>query len=484
MMRVQSENDEESKPVEAVLAQGRKLAPAVLASLLFHGGLLILLAFILFRVPEQVVLSLSSGMSDTPGEMDSFDIDLSPTPILPTESQGLQSMRPDVNAGIVQPELTVDKQPTESNVSPTTKIARATLDRPSGLPVGGGYEGRDLDRRKELVASRGGTPASESAVEAGLRWLAAHQRPSGGWWFDHQDGECDGRCGNPGASRCSTAATGLALLAFLGAGYTPEIGPYQDEIRAGLNYLNRQAKITKFGADLQQGSMYGQGIATLALCEAYAMTRDQSIQTLAQQAVDFIAHAQHDAGGWRYNPGQKGDTTVTGWQVMALKSAEMAGLRVPTPTIVSTRMFLDSVQTEQGAYYGYLAPGKEPSPTAIGLLLRMYLGWRHDHSSLKLGVAYIYDLAPSRHDLYFNYYGTMVMSHYGGEPWEAWNGVLRDHLVNTQSKRGHESGSWYFPDEHGDQGGRLYNTAMAVLILEVYYRYLPLYGEKSLGYSH
>ncbi|MCH5376319.1 MAG: hypothetical protein JJ992_20300, partial [Planctomycetes bacterium] len=138
---------------------------------------------------------------------------------------------------------------------------------------GGGYEGRDPDSRARMVRIRGGTPASEDAVSRGLAWLAAHQRPDGSWRFDHRDGPCGGLCANPGTVASTTASTGLALLPFLGAGETAEDSQYGEAVKRGLYYLTGRIIMGRHGGDLQEGTMYAQGIASIALCEAYAMTR-------------------------------------------------------------------------------------------------------------------------------------------------------------------------------------------------------------------
>jgi len=345
---------------------------------------------------------------------------------------------------------------------------------------GGGYEGRDPDSRARMVQIRGGTPASEDAVARGLAWLAAHQRPDGSWRFDHRDGACGGLCGNPGTVASTTASTGLALLPFLGAGETIEGSQYCEVVERGLYYLTSRIIMGGHGGDLQEGTMYAQGIATIALCEAYAMTEDESLRTPAQAAIDFICHAQHEQGGWRYYPGQPGDTTVFGWQIMALKSARLAGLRVPEEVFARAETFLDSVQQQEGAYYGYMKPDRQPTPTAVGLLSRMYFGWDQDDPRLAVGVEYLQKLGPSRSDVYFNYYAHQVMHHYEVAGWDAWNREMRDRLIATQARRGHEHGSWYFNNEHAESGGRLYTTAMCIMILEVYYRHMPLYGEAAV----
>jgi hypothetical protein len=386
------------------------------------------------------------------------------------EAPNIPSPIPAQNAG----EAAVEPLPASRHFTPQDLLLLANT------RGGGGFEGRQRSRRAGLVQQRGGTPESEDAVSRGLAWLAAHQREDGSWRFNHHEGTCGGLCRDPGTVGSTTAATGLALLPFLGAGEIGEGSEYEDVVEDGLYYLASRMLVTPHGGDLQEGTMYAQGIAAIALCEAYAMTGDESLRSVAQLAIDFICRAQHAEGGWRYFPGQPGDTTVFGWQVMALKSARLAGLRVPQPVLDRAEEFLDRVQSEEGAYYGYLEAGKLPTPTAIGLLARMYFGWAQDDARLAKGVAYLEKLKPSRTDVYFNYYATQVMHHYEGAGWDVWNRDIRDRLIATQSRRGHEHGSWYFHDEHAKSGGRLYTTAMCLMILEVYYRYMPLYGRQVI----
>jgi len=348
--------------------------------------------------------------------------------------------------------------------------------------VSGSLSGRSARARARVLGPRGGNQQSEEAVSRGLRWLMAHQRENGSWSFDLSGPFCQGRCGEPGSATSTTAATALAILPFLGAGHTHLEGDYRETVRRGLYYLTTRALVTRHGVDLQDGTMYGQGLAAIALCEAYGMTRDRNMRDLAQQAIDFICYAQDSrGGGWRYTPGEPGDTTVTGWQLMGLKSAQMAGLHVPTPNIALVHRFLDSVQSDQGARYGYMTPQPRRTTTAIGLLCRMYTGWRPDRPALGRGVKLLAEWGPSDDNMYYNYYATQVMFHWGGPEWERWNRKMRDYLIATQATQGHESGSWFFSGGRGDVGGRLYNTAVAVMTLEVYYRYQPLYTHAAIG---
>ncbi|MDB5391595.1 MAG: hypothetical protein JWM11_7241 [Planctomycetaceae bacterium] len=341
------------------------------------------------------------------------------------------------------------------------------------------FKGRTKKGRAELALTQGGSPESELAVEAGLKWLVKHQRPDGSWSFKHGPDE-PGNLDNP------TGATGLALLTFLGGGHTHKVGDYSKVVADGLKFLMNQMQMTAAGGDLRGpgGTMYSQGICAIALCEAYAISQDKSLRTPAEATVKFIINAQDaKGGGWRYQPGQPGDTSVLGWQVMALTSARMASIAIPEKTLNRVTAFLNSVQTNDGANYGYEAQGVGPATSAIGTLCRMSLGWTPKEARLVKGVEFLGKTGPQPDNMYYNYYATQVMHHWGGEPWVKWNNALRDHIVKSQEKGGPAVGSWKPPmgGDHGDKaGGRHYRTCMSILTLEVYYRHLPLYQREKI----
>jgi hypothetical protein len=213
------------------------------------------------------------------------------------------------------------------------------------------------------------------------------------------------------------------------------------------------------------------------------------LRTAAQRAIQFIERAQHSAGGWRYQPGQPGDTSIVGWQMMALRSGQLAGLDVSPETVTNAISFLDSVSEDQiGSCYGYMS-GRSAAQvplaatvratTPIGLLCRMYTGWERDQLGIQVGAERLLKWARPDMGMYHYYYATQVMHHFGGGPWQQWNGWMRDYLVKTQSRKGSETGSWQFSGSHDDTG-RFYCTSMAAMTLEIYYRYVPIYSERAV----
>jgi hypothetical protein len=365
--------------------------------------------------------------------------------------------------------------------------AQGSPDAAVRLPTGG-FAPRNPSTRAELGKLYGATPESENAVELALAWLAEHQQANGSWSFDLKADPCRGRCSHSriagDAATPPTAATGLSLLAFLGAGYTHREGKYAEVVRRGIYYLRDEARPAQFGFDLQAGSMYGHGIATLALAEVQAIDRynnqeEADLRELVEGAILFTLVAQHNQGGWRYVPGSPGDMTVSGWQILSLVSARYGGIKLRTNTMHDAKRFIKSLSHEGTYEFGYQSTRPQPTTTAIGLCMLMYLGDSPFHTPYLHALSKMAERGPKKFDLYHDYYATMALHNARHPDWELWHKPLRDHLVRTQATTGHEKGSWHFKDTHGDVGGRLYSTAMAAMILEVYYRYLPLYQNRD-----
>ena len=354
------------------------------------------------------------------------------------------------------------------------------------LPSGGGLAMRTPEGRVEYGKKYGATRESEEAVEAALAWLAAHQRDNGSWSFNLDLDPCNGRCRHTKKKGTesptpSTGATGLALLAFLGAGHTHHReGLYQETVRRGIYYLRSVAAEAEAGLDLQQGSMYGHGIALMALGEALTMSskgrlRDSDLYDLVSKAAAFTSVAQHDSGSWGYVPGSPGDMTVSAWQVLSIIAAKKNRVDMRTNTLADAKEFVMSTCKDRDFWFGYKGPPGEETTTAIGLALMLYLGQSTEYTPFYNALTKLAERGPKLSNVYHDYYATLALHHSRHHAWDEWNKKLRDHLVATQAKSGHEAGSWHFNDQWGNIGGRLYTTAMCAMTLEVYYRYMPLY---------
>jgi hypothetical protein len=360
---------------------------------------------------------------------------------------------------------------------------------PAGGGGGAGFGGRGAGARKAMVGGFGGTKNSERAVAAALNWIARHQNREGSWSLAYTSRCKDSTCSGPGSTKSDAGATALALLPFLAAGQTHENkGPYRNNIHSGLYWL---LKNQKKNGDLTKGNdMYAHALCTITLCEAYGLTGDKMLGQAAQGGVNFIQSTQHPrTGGWRYAPGQEGDTSVVGWQAMALKSAQMAYLTVNPQTLAGVKHWLDlAARGQHKGLYVYVptnpdgsVAGPNRNMTAVGMLLRQYGGLKRDDPMQVEGVSHLMRNLPNprARDFYYWYYATQVMHNVPGPEWDSWNRQMRRILIETQIKEGCATGSWdpFRPtkDPWAESAGRLFVTSLATLTLEVYYRYLPLY---------
>ncbi len=469
-----------------------KNMPAWLISLLFHIILLTILGLITSDKNEGGYITLSSRVSrivrtggDTrivdPTDNSVFDLGVPDAVDLSDPAMRRAIARADQQARELR--LTNPNNPYVPDLAKVRQAIHATPRRTLAA--------RDPRVRVDMVRHEGGTTLTEAAVARGLQWLARHQSEDGSWSLNrfHKVGNCN--CGQRGSISSDAAGTSLALLPFLGAGQTHLSGIYQDHVARALRWLlqHQEANGDLRGSSRQYPGMYAHGQATIVLCEAFLMTGDEQLRIPAQKAVDFIVSAQYADGGWRYYPRKgarspRGDTSVLGWQLMALQSALAADLSVPEATLENASHFLDQVQRADGALYCYLPREDHSAPmTAEGLLCRIYLGWKQNHPALQAGVSWMLENEPPDADhpnIYYWYYATQTMHHFGGQPWQEWNLQMRDVLVSTQETRGHAAGSWAPDGPLTSQGGRLYMTALAVCCLEVYYRHLPLFRRIDL----
>ena len=514
-------HDEDDDLPGALRDWWRRNSPPYTLSMVLHMVLLLALALLTLSVQEddEPVFLITSVEEELADELLEVDLNMDqPVDGQPTETEATELVEEVVQ--IELSELTeigsefTSEEPIVEDAAPLAILDTALLDSlitgdvvadlsGSGLlgkDVGAMLRGRNPASRLTMSLRGGGSRESEAAVDRALDWFARHQFPDGSWSFVHQQcPQCNGKCGNPGGNKTTTGATAMALLCYLGAGETHKKGKYKRVVHAGLTHLLKTqgpdgslaggAIPLGDNAALMSHNPYCHGFAALALCEAYAMTNDERLQQPGQAAIDWIVRLQdRTGGGFRYRPGQKGSMSVSTLQIMTLKSASQAGFVVPKETIAGAVQFLDSCADRYGGQYGYSGPTHPWVPganyggalaihstTALGLLSRMYTGWPRNHPGMQRGAAHLASLGPAEKDNFFNYYATLVLHHYGGREWKAWNAKMRDFLVARQSKAGHEAGSWPPFGAWSTYGGRLMDTAFSCMTLEVYYRYMPIY---------
>jgi hypothetical protein len=347
----------------------------------------------------------------------------------------------------------------------------------------------------------GGTKRTEDAVARGLLWLAAHQDGDGGWSAEGFTRHCGhfSPCMGKGLGEFDVGVTALSTLAFLGAGHAPGLqGPYRANVEKALaSILASQDARGAFGARGMK-FLYNHAVATFAICEAYAMTRNRKFIQPAIEALSFSASCQQPGGGWDYTEAStdRNDLSITVWQVMAFHAAEAAGLPLPGGLLDRVRGFLARASTSSGegiyANKGIGAGRMGVNMAAAALLSKLYTGTPPGDSWVEIAADRLIKNPPDRRLLYdwerhfqssyYWYSATLCLFHLGGKRWEAWNHFLKLEVLPLQSLAPHEEGSWA-PDPNllGSMGGRIYTTAMNVLTLEIYYRYPPLYAYGGKG---
>ncbi len=378
----------------------------------------------------------------------------------------------------------------------------------SSRDVGAGGRGKDGGVPGGERGPSRGTEETEEAVLDALVWLKNHQAPKGMWDADGFSSMCKlNVCDGPGNAMNDVGLTGLALLCFLGAGYTHEGGAFRDTVKEGLRYLIEvQDEQGCFGEPVGQHFVYNHACAALAMVEAYGMTQAKALREPAQRGIDFVLAAQNDYGAWRYSvpPDGDNDTSVTGWMIMVLKSGAMAGLRIDTAALENALSFIDQVTDPVTGRTGYTDAGQRPSRlpsvmgrfpaerseslTAVGMVARIFAGRTLERdpmiskgADLLVNQLPSWDPAGGAIDFYYWYYGTLAMFQVGGARWEKWNQALKTALLDRQrlDQREDEYGSWDPLDPWALEGGRIYSTALNCLSMEVYYRYPRVFGAQA-----
>ena len=491
----------------------KKLLPAWVTSGAFNVGFVLLCLLVWYFSPlekgktnETIITNTVEKEPEEPvANFDNVDKGLDPNvptavdnveKVTDVNSQGIETQDP---PGVTTPSATDSSAFIPAGAGSMSDAPGATGDAGEFMKGTGGesgfqtgaFPGRSASTKVKLIRDGGGNKDSELAVARGLAWLARQQRQDGSWIYDGEHKED------------TISATGLSLLPFLAAGYTHKSGLYQRNVKKGLDYLLRNLPVSgpsagKFSSR-SMPYMYVHGIATIALCEAYGMTKDKNLLLApAQSAINFMQKAQALDGSWGYQPNTPGDTSIVGWQLQALKAAQLSKDIVVDDKVVRNAMkFLDKVGSgSRKSTYGYQGPNGKPgtSLTAVGLLSRYYMdGWGPSNGAMSEGVEGLMTKAPKKSagqlgDMYFYYYATQVVHFFAGPDWKNWNegveekgqrtGGMRDLLIALQKpeKEVVTGGSWDSDGAWiGKDCGRLGTTCFCLLTLEVYYRHLPLY---------
>jgi prenyltransferase beta subunit len=341
---------------------------------------------------------------------------------------------------------------------------------PSGAPASASPAGSKLAPKASQVNGTELTAAQEHAVARGLEYLAAHQTP-------------DGSFGTSGGYGATVAITSLSGLAFMANGNLPGRGKYGDNVRKALEFVTRnQQESGLFTTNASQGEMYSHGFSALFVGEVYGMTGDDELKENLQRAIKLIERAQNSEGGWRYQPAPvDADISVTICQVMALRAARDAGIKVEAQVIDKAIAYVRRCQNADGGF-SYQAMGGESgfARTAAGTASLYYAGVFQDNA-VNRGLDFLARFQPgpnqnnteeNGHFYYGQYYAVQAMFLAGGKYWAAWYPGIRDLLISRQEQ---SSGGW--------QGEVVpeYCTAMALIILQMPNRYLPVFNGKGPG---
>jgi hypothetical protein len=347
---------------------------------------------------------------------------------------------------------------------------------------------------------------------SGLRWLHFHQdKPEGKWDVDDYRKNCKGPgspcanfSGNKPEEKCANSDVGvsaLSVLAFLGYGQTHRVGKFKRTVRRGLKYLKKiqDANTGRFGNATGEGSILNHALATLAMCEAYAVTRDNVLKGPAQKAVNYILQSQNPGFGWGSRPKDgKSRTLVTGWVALALDAARMGKFVVPRSAVDGAMAWFEKVTRATDGEVGSMCsgdggvkfPGDDesdgesefeslPTPTAVSVFCRIFCGRKRSSRTVQLGVRILLASLPDYNkplcdkvDFLYWHFGTNAMFQFGGPGWRTWNTAMKEALLkNQRAGRICQDGSWDPVGNGFVPGGRIFSTAINALTLEVYYRY-------------
>ena len=529
-----------SVPWRRLFASVMQTSPPWTVSLLVHAIIVLVLVLVTVQASSQPRLSLTLEFAPQSGPPGPPALDI---PLAPPDEADATAVENELALSDKPPVDDAMAAPAEERLSPVAEAATAA--RPT-VAIGTLLDGRQEGSRRRLVDAGGGNDQTEQAVELALRWLVRQQEPRGssaGLW------SLIGPYADGGAEENRVAATAMALLALQGAGNTPERGDHAKAVSTGWQaILKTQTAAGNFTPASDRntsaaGSMYGHGQLTIALCEAFAMTRAARFEEPARRAIEYCLAAQLPDGGWRYHLPDldegglrnswknRGDLSVTGWFLLALKTAEMAGLHDPgiDAAYVRAGEFIEQLRVvpkepnrqlqlvveepaELALGYDYqfnpLAPFRkfQAAISAEAILGKLFLGASPEDPHVVAVIDRLLKESPiwfpplpgdrrgevefaalpqraargGEKNVYAWYYITQVCHHVGGAAWKQWNHEMRTLLPKHQEQAGRERGSWSPAlDLYGVKGGRLFTTALSACMLESYYRHLPLFAQDT-----
>jgi hypothetical protein len=484
---------EREESFQDIMAEQLRHAPWLMLSIVIHG-MVLMAAWLLFTgtgVPDS-----SKSIAMNPQDEEEI-VEIEPEEEPPEEEETEE-----------EPMLQ-DTEITEVTEDVTEDFEDLNTDRDfdddqwnTALGLGGGSGGGKYGNRRTGRSSAKGGRATARAIEMGLEWLKDHQDPDGMWDADEfMKHDVDGaRTDGAGVATHDVGVTALALLAFLGDGSTMRSGPYRDVIKDAVMWLRQQQGDNGlFGINAAHDYIYDHALAALAMIEAYGLSDYKLLKRYAQGGINYLESHRNPYSVWRYQPQDNdNDTSITGWAVMAYKSAEDFGLDVDPQAMQNAALWFDEVTNERGQagyqvrgqpsarnmgnHASLFPPSKGEALTAVGLMCRFFLHQDPAETSVMRAAADtilqkppVWDEGSGAIDHYYWYYATYALYQMGGRHWQSWSRDLTKAVVNTIRDDGNFRGSWDPVGAWGEDGGRVYSTAILVLTLEAYYRYTRVF---------
>ncbi len=508
---------QEEVTFQEVLGEQLRRAPYLIASMFLHA----IVAFALAGI-----MLLKANESETPVIQMAA---VAPTPVI--EDDPVKPEEKLIETEIDEPVLLnsdiedpIDNTPVEVTGDPdfTNDAPFDNTSWNNALGLGDGASGKYGQRGGDGTRGGAGSP-TDAAVLAGLEWLRDHQSSDGYWDCDdfmYEDKYNDKPSSDgAGDSTNDVGVTGLALLAFLGNGNTTSKGPFKDNVAGGVNWLRdiQDMNTGLIGEEVGNPTLYNHSIASMALGEACVMGKSVTLRRNLRKSTNLILNAQNPYQAWRYSlePDGANDSSITGWMVFALKTAEDAKITVPSSAYHGANEWFNAMTDKGTGRTGYAfgdggGPGGPPSRlkiylerfppeksealTAVALLSQIFMtdGSKvktlRDHENYELmrkqadllaSKLPVWDEEGGSCDMYYWYYGTFAMNQWGGKHWKNWKKAIEKALLpNQRQGKDNFTGSWDPIGPWGEEGGRVYSTAICTLMMEVYFRYARVLGAR------